>query len=265
MPTLCDQVVFYNSCAGAWAAVREVCGSDEETVGDTGTPSAIALIDRLLVSVPGTPVGPGSAAALTATDRDRVLAAVHRRVYGTRIRSTLSCGGCADRFDMDFNLDDLLSGLGRRPDAAEVQALGDGVFQTDSGMQFRLPTGEEECACIGLSSGEAVGWLASRCLVRGAGADEEALQLAMEVAGPVADVELQAQCPECGGVQPVHFDLQRYVLSGLANERQGLATEVHLLARAYGWSRTEIMEMPRSQRKSSVALVTGDAPVRWDA
>jgi hypothetical protein len=185
-------------------------------------------------------------------------------VYGPLVRSVLVCGECGERFDTDFELASLIASLSATTGQPRVRPLTDGVFETEQGVKFRLPTGQEECAQIGMPPAEGAKWLLGQCLVDGdlesAG---ETVQLAMEQVAPVADVDMRAQCPECGASQTVHFDLQSYLLSGLMNERKTLVTEVHLLARAYGWSRSEIMDMPRSQRKSAVSLITGAEPVRW--
>ncbi|MEX0762689.1 MAG: hypothetical protein WD208_13525 [Dehalococcoidia bacterium] len=264
MVTMSGHVQLRNSGTGSWAAIREVTGFDEEAVSSTGTPAAIALIDRLLLPVPGTKIRPGSAASLTAADRDLVLAAVHVQVSGPLVRSALTCTGCREIFDLDFNLPDLLARLRQANEQTQVRTLANGVFELESGVRFRLPTGEEECALIGMPQVEGVQWILERCVVDGeAGLAGEQAQLAMEQVAPVADVDLAAECPECGANERVHFDLQHYLLSGFMAERRTLATEVHLLARGYGWSRHEIMEMPRSQRKSAVSMVTGAEPARW--
>ena len=74
-----------------WALIRELKGTDEASVADTSTPSAIALIDRLLRPGPDPCLNRGETASLTAFDRDRVLAAVLKQILGPRVESTVSC------------------------------------------------------------------------------------------------------------------------------------------------------------------------------
>src|SRR5262245_21821872 len=127
--------------------VRELTGLDEQLVQDASTATAIELLDRL---VEGLPDGPGRAARVTASDRDRLLAAVYRLPYGPRIDSTARCTACGKLFDLTFSLDDLLSAVERAPSPTGVEPLEDGTFRTAGGARFRLPTGEDERAVAAL-------------------------------------------------------------------------------------------------------------------
>src|SRR4051812_7671461 len=92
-----------------WAALRELCGHDEEGVAGASTPDAIALLDRLLVDAAGASVGPGRSAELTASDRDRLLHAIHQRNFTDRVEGTLTCESCQKPFDLDFKLSALVT------------------------------------------------------------------------------------------------------------------------------------------------------------
>jgi hypothetical protein len=245
---------------GARAGLREVCGYDEEAVHGADTISAIQLLDRLLIAAPGTSLQPGSAARLTAADRDRLLAAVYQQTYGPRIEGTVPCTRCGTAFDLDFSLPDLLADLGSRPRTTGVEKGPAGVFVLPDGRCFRLPTGEDEYAVWHLPPDEAEKSLLARCMVEGdATAEPAAVQAAMWEAAPLLDVELEARCPECGEVQPIHFDLQSHLLSALLSERQQLTREVHRLATTYRWSLPDILGLARSQRRALVALIEAEA------
>ena len=127
----------YGSRLG-WAYLRELRGIDEESVEGTETDVAIALLDRLLLPVVGAAVAPGGAGALCAADRDRLLAAIYLRAIGRRIAANARCAACAQPFDLDFDLADLVASL----DQAAVIGwrTADGGFETPDGLRFRLPT-----------------------------------------------------------------------------------------------------------------------------
>src|SRR6185503_3111749 len=78
----------------------ELTGFDEQLVANTYTATAIRLIDRLLTQVDSPP----KASALTASDRDRLLAALYEYTFGPRIQSTTRCAGCNQPFDLDFSV-----------------------------------------------------------------------------------------------------------------------------------------------------------------
>ncbi len=238
--------------------MRELCGHDEVSVNATDTLVAIQLLDRILVTTPGTKLGQGNAQELTTHDRDRLLIAIYQRTFGDRIESTLSCNGCGSLFDLNFTLDELLGRLETKTqDGLSVEG-NIVVFRLPSGLQFRLPTGEDETAVLGLTSEEAETALVEKCLI-----DNDAttahnwddLQDAMGKVAPILDMDLNAQCPECNQDQSIHFNLQHYLLTSIMQERLQLNRDVHCLAITYGWGLDEILKIPRSQRRTYVELV----------
>jgi hypothetical protein len=231
--------------------VRELRGVDEERVDGTGTEVALALLDALLVEVPGRAVGPGEASRLSAPDRDRLLAALAARDLGRRVQSTMRCAACAQPFDLDFDLPDLVERVfvaGARPD-------DDGCVPV-AGGRVRLPTGEDELAAARAAAegADAEAALLARCIVEGAPALSDVAKALAEVA-PILDLELDATCPECAHHQELHFDIQRWVLERLLAERRQRAVETHIIARAYGWPLETIEALPRWRRRMFVSLI----------
>ncbi len=250
-----DQVVLRYAHQGRWAAVRELRGTDESAVSGTTTAAAIDLIDRVLTSAPGTGIRPGEAGSLTATDRDRILATIFQRAYGGSVTGSGSCPSCEEAFDIEFKLSDVMDHIDDHIRKVTFQPDGNGGFTLPNGVQFRLPTGEDECAVLGYSHDEAVSELMSRCILRGAGdVDMETCEAAMDEVAPLVDLDMAASCPSCGTSQTLHFDLQRYLLKRLIADQRRLAVEVHNLATTYGWGVGEILELPRSQRRTFVDL-----------
>lgn len=252
---------------GMRVGLRELCGYDEEAVHGADTMSAVELLDRLLVDAPGATLHPGSAARLTAAERDRLLAIVYQHTYGPRIAGTLHCQQCGSAFDLDFALPALLADLASLPQTTGVQPGPAGTYLLPDGRRFRLPTAEDEFAVWHLPPDEAEKSLLARCVVEGDPAvAPQTLQAAMREAGPLLNTELEARCPECGQRQTLGFDLQSYLLSALRFERQQLTREVHRLALMYRWSRPDILGLTRSQRRALVALIEAETPpTRWHA
>lgn len=228
--------------------VRPLRGDDEESVVDADTWSAIALVDRLLVDVAGAACGPGQAATLAAADRDRVLAAVYRAELGDRVASTVSCPACAAQFDLDFRLSALCAAI--QPEVAAAGAGG--RYRLADGTELRVPTGADELAAALSSDPERT--LAARCRLSG-DADDATIAAALEQVAPLMSTELDAVCPECGHAHLVRFDVQPFLLARLLAERDQRATEIHRLARGYGWSLSEILSLPRGRRRAYVELI----------
>lgn len=243
-----------------WVALRELCGSDEQSVSGTGTVDAIRLVDRLLVEEPGTHIGPGKAKKLTTADRDRLLAAIYAHTYGSQIKSTINCNNCKAPFDIDFSLEELVAHLYSSTGKVKVEKDGDGVFKLANGPTFRLPTGEDEYQVLGMPPEEAEAALLARCIKDGnSKGKQKKLQDTMKNLAPVVDMDMDAKCPQCQNKQQVHFDIQYYLLSTIIQECKQLTVEVHRLAYAYGWSLKEILHLPRSSRKAFVTLVEAEA------
>lgn len=241
------------------ACLREITGQEEQGAGDAGTAAAIRLIDQLLCKQGEYDLAPGMTAELTSSNRDALLGSVYKQTYGSKIESILTCLNCETPFELSFQLAELLH---RAPeDILEDMPRkdSDGWFSLNDHCRFRLPTGHDELAIIGVPREEAEHMLISRCIIEGDPVKcADAVQEAMQKLAPVCDVDLSAECPECRQMQPVHFNLQSYLLTALALDRPRLAREVHRLASAYGWSLQEIMGLPRSQRRTFVELVESE-------
>lgn len=258
-----EQVFLEHGSAPGWAWLRSLTGDDEERVDDTGSESAIRLIDRLLVDAPEAAAVPGRAADLAIPDRDRLMAALHRAEFGARIEATLRCAGCSLPFDLDFSLLDLEESLRASSGAPAVEREAGGVYRMTDGRRFRLPRGSDERAAAA-AQGPAELELLRRCMVEGSAGDDVAgIGEAMRAVGAVLDLDVSAVCPECRGEQTVRFDLQHYVLRRILEEGRQRAREIHRLAWAYGWSLDEILRLSRSRRRIYVELIEREtAPSR---
>lgn len=240
-----------------WALVRELCGLDEESVGGRSTLDAVRLLDRLLVDEPGACVAPGGASALTLPERDLLLAAVWQMAWSPRMAGTLTCSSCEQPFDYDFDLDDLADRV--RLATAELPSE-DGVYTLSAGVRFRLPTGDDERALIGLPDDEAEGTLLVRCLVDGdPDADGPTVEKAMDQVGSGLDIDFDAMCAECGAVLAMRFQIQDYLLGAIMSDWRGLVNDVHRLGLAYGWGLGEIMALPRCRRRAFITILDDGA------
>jgi hypothetical protein len=231
--------------------LREICGQDELTVAGYSTADAIRLINGMIDQ--GQSLQAGS---IATADRDRLLAAVYRQTYGARIESTIHCRYCNALFDVVFSLDDLLQHIQPETDKGTLMQTAEEWYQTAEGYSFRLPTGDDELAVSGLPVDEAVQMLLARCTATGtiSGSTTD-VQEAMEKVAPLLQKEMLAHCPECSKEQQVSFDMQSFLLARVKNDQRLVALEVHQLAMAYHWSHQEILQIPRSLRRTYAAFI----------
>jgi hypothetical protein len=246
---------------GQWARLGLITGVVEQCFEPDNPAGFAALLDELLVESEGSTVGPGRALDLAVADHDRIAARLYAREYGERVEARLGCPRCARTFDVSFHLHSAVSPSG--PIAAE-DLLGpdeSGMFQLKHGPRFRLPTARDQLATRRLPAAEAREELFRRCVEGVAGGDEAAaaVEQAMESVGPLISQTLEANCPHCDFHQDqVEFSIQRYLLEALAFERRFLLPEVHRIARAYGWSRGDILAMPTADRRVFVRMILAE-------
>jgi len=234
------------------ATLRELTGREERAISGVGTADAIRLLDALLQWPADERTGVRSAADLTAADRDRLLAAVYQRAFGDRIENTLTCSQCAEPFDLHFSLSGLTHSINSRAHQRAAPVA-----------PFRLPTGHDELAMLGLKPDEAEALLLNRCTESGQWpGGPEAFQEMLDDMAPLLDLELTAPCAECGRAHTVRFDIQSYLLGAFLGERRRLLTEVHRIAGAYGWSFDEILSLARTERRQLVELIENETARR---
>jgi hypothetical protein len=249
---------------GGWAVLRELRGHDEEAVAGAGTADAVALLDRLLIDTPGVAFGPGSAAEMTAADRDRLLYELHQREFGDRAEGSVRCETCSEPFDLDFKLSEAVAGVQAEhgPVRTDIEREERSTFRLPDGTRFRLPTGADELAVLSLAEEQREDGLLRRCLLPGMPRPPEphAVSEAMEAVAPLIDLPLHASCPECHREQQVHFDLQHYLLGTILQERRARLLEIHRIALAYCWSLREILDLPRRRRREFAAQIDRELP-----
>ena len=262
---------------GRWAAIVPLRGHDERAlVGTTGL-TATDLLDRVLVAMPGTTVAPGRAWELAICDRDRLLAAVYSQTFDDRVETDVRCRECDGGAQISFSLAEWITD--QRPDDAGRASRGiaagpdeDCFYTLEDGTRFRLPTGLDQRELASLEPERARVLLLARCIV----ADpthahtvgdlspeiHEKVEAAIAYLGPTIDEQFTVECQECGAAQEVRFDIQQYLLRALEHERRYLTREIHYLACTYGWSLTEILDLPRDERRDFVALVAAERAAR---
>lgn len=245
-----------------WACLREITGREEQAVSGVGLPDALALLDALLVGAPGGALEPGTAASLAAPDRDRLLAAVYVRSYGSQVRSTLRCVACEAPFDLEFELEALCRSLEPSGEAAGVERSGDGSLRLADGVRFRFPTGADECRALGMQGTDAEEALFHASLLDPADGEAFApallrprIETVLRSLAPLLDARIEARCPECAVTQEVTFDVQDFLLRSFLADQPRLDGEVHGLAVSCRWGLHEILSLPRARRRALVERV----------
>lgn len=253
---------------GRWAAIRPLCGHDERALVGAAGLAATELLDRVLVEMPGTTVAPGRAWELAVCDRDRLLAAVYTQTFNDRVETDVPCLACNKGAQVGFSLTEWIAD--QQPNEAGRKSRGIAAgpdeacaYTLDDGTRFRLPTGLDQRDLAGFELERARALLLARCVVGDLSPESRArIEAAMEYLGPTIDERFTVECQDCGAAREVRFDIQQYLLRALEHERRYLTREIHYLACSYGWSLTEILDLPRDERRTFVELVVAERAAR---
>jgi hypothetical protein len=187
---------------------------------------------------------------------------LRRITLGQGVSAVVTCPACAQRMDVDFEADAVP--VTQRPQTAETHPvdLGGRV------LSFRLPTGADQEAALGLDEPDAVTLLLDRCLVGATAADLSAADrtTVIETMGrtaPRVDVELDLVCPECEHAFLLDFDLTAFVIEEMRTNARQLLREVHTLAFYYHWSEPDVLNLRRDRRRSYLSLLRDATRPEW--
>jgi hypothetical protein len=256
-------------------ALRPLCGEDEAFLLDSADrllPSerATALLARCLGGADAESV----ARALTAGDRESLLLQLRRLTLGETLACVLRCPveRCGERMELELHVADLLVPPYDSVDRTYALAtVADGAAYE---VSFRLPTSADldDVALMARRDPErGARALLARC-VCGATRDDvearadvlapavvDAIADAMAERDPQAEIELNLECPVCGGAFAVVFDTASFLLQELDERASRLVHEVHTLALHYHWSERDILQMPHRRRARYLELVSSKA------
>jgi hypothetical protein len=183
--------------------------------------------------------------------RNRALAELHCACFGPRLSGWTACGECGEK--LEFNVDG--HALMQTGAATAVEAVPIGE------RTFRLPTSRDLARITKAADGmDAARTLLDLCLVAGdaaAWSEEEIEEVGerLAAADPLAEVRLDFKCPACGEAFEESLDLAAFLWSELEGRAKRLLLDVHLLARAYGWSEGEVLALSPARRKFYLEMV----------
>jgi hypothetical protein len=198
------------------------------------------------LALPGTGrVGPEALGRLSRGDADRALAALYAALYGSRVVADARCTDCAARFELRFSLPDLAAG--RRPDGS---ASGNPPAVAVANARLRLPLWQD--------TADSPDALIAALTLAGVPPPRAVAEAALEAADPALELDLAGECPDCGARQAVPFSMAGFLGAALRRDHGFLLREVHMIARAYGWSLAEILSLTRSARQGFVRLILAD-------
>ena len=197
---------------------------------------------------------------LPYADVDAALLALRRRMNGDRLVAEVRCSSCFAWCDSELSILDFLR-ANRPRRVADVDRRPDGWFAwqpdgQDREVRFRAPS--VAAVLESTETADAAQSLLQSC-VDPAGFDSPEIAarvsgLLEKMAPPLTGV-IRGVCPHCGQKMRGWFDPGAFVLTELQQRASAAFEQVHLLARAYGWTEDEILSLPSRRRAIYAARI----------
>ncbi len=201
------------------------------------------------------------AASLTVGQRNAQLLTLREKTLGPVLQGLAHCPQCRAPLEFSIAIEAI-----RLPEPA-VQEYA--VSVADIHLRFRLPNSFDLAAIVGCSEIEAARrLLIERCVLQAQQADQvipnsmlpdaviPALAQVVRENDPQADLHFDLRCAECGHIWSALLDIVSFFWAEIIALAKRLMLDVHTLARAYGWSETEILAMNAARRRFYLELAS---------
>jgi len=263
-------------------------GKEEELLTQNHSQESASLVTSVLsrcVQRLGSihPVSEDMTRSMLIADRQYLLLKLREMTFGDRVQASISCPwpDCREKVDFNFSIKDIpiKESLDKGP-FYKMELSPQAAFKSENHedyrkIVFRLPNGgDQESLSPLLAENEALAlsMLLERC-IKGIGPvenpDEEMIRKLTPLArmeiekhmaaeAPNVELDMEADCPECGREFTLPFDLYHFLFGELRTSLDLLYREVHYLAYHYHWSEQEIMEMTREKRHKYIEVLADE-------
>lgn len=218
-------------------------------------------LSMLSVVYPGVPIE--QLARLSIGERDSCILKLREIAFGPWLVGQADCPACGEDLETKFEIKDIQ--VNRRE---SDRKLIDKFCFDGYELKFRLPNSLDLLSLsesVSLEKSRYI--LLSRCTLSASYQENEitmdklpsevldAVVMKMEEIDPQADVQLNLICPECTHRWHIAFDIVSFFWKEIDQWAKHLLLDVHMLARAYGWSEAEILKMNPWRRQFYLEMI----------
>jgi hypothetical protein len=238
---------FHEALLSAWEQGR----AEPSPIG-----RSLALLSAMAFGSPPIPL-----ADLTIGQRDALLLRLHEEVFGDYFFALALCEECQERVEFSFRGSEL-------PNSEAVQCSELHVSWNQCEVEFRMPTSRDLLMVSELTDiAEQRAQLLERIVlsveqggepIASEALPEEvvsAMEETMQSAEAGAEVSLRLHCQSCGHEWSAWFDASTFLWKKVDAWAFRLLQEVHVLARAYGWSERDIIGMTAWRRHTYLEML----------
>jgi hypothetical protein len=207
-------------------------------------------------------MGPDTVAELSIGSRDACLLLVRERLFGSRLVNNAVCPQCAGRIEWEQDISDIVV------ETSTLSASYPFTLERDNyRLSFRLPNSIDMDELEGSSASVALQQLLRRCILSAEYAGTfcdidqlpesviQALSQRIEELDPQAEIRINLTCPECSHRWEVFFDISSFLWAEINEWAERMLQTVHKLARAYGWTEREILNLSPVRRQLYLGMV----------
>jgi hypothetical protein len=190
--------------------------------------------------------------------RNRALIELYCACFTAHLQAWASCSHCGEK--MEFELE----GAALVGNATDQCVSGDANIVV-KGHSFRLPTSRDLARAAQEDNPRAAAFcLLERCRTdRGDGEgplawpeeDLEAVEEAMALADPLAEIPVSLSCPACESQWNEALDPATFLWVEIETRAKRLLWEMHTLASVYGWTETAILSLSEPRRALYLGMV----------
>ncbi|NJD75631.1 MAG: phage baseplate protein [Candidatus Methanoperedens sp.] len=202
-------------------------------------------------------------ATLTIGQRDAFLLSARELVFGGRLNLFARCPQCQERLEFSMSTKDICA-VKEPHEPGSIFELAAGDFV----LRFRLPDSIDLAETAGCRDVAAARMMLVELCVQQAfhnGTEIPGRELPEEIVGRLskrmaecdtrAEVLLDLRCPACDHTWQMLFDVVSFFWAEISSHARRLLEEVHTLARAYGWSESDILSMSQRRRQFYLDMV----------
>ena len=210
--------------------------------------TGLAPLDQALLLVSSVEDLPAeSAAELAVDERDAKLIAARIAAFGAGVTFFTPCPHCGEGNEADFDLNSIPR---RQSERIEISIDGRPIC-------LRPPSSRAVAAAAAASDPKI---LLHACAEGVGPADDprtlERIEQELASAFPLLNITFDMTCAQCSREFTTRFDIGAWLWREVEALADQAVDTVDRLARAYGWSESDILAMPQSRRALYLARVT---------
>ena len=190
-------------------------------------------------------------AELSIAERDARLLQLRTLIFGPRAEGFAECPRCTERVEFPLDTAEFARPKQSTASTHELEVHG-------RRLHFRLPNSRDLARVVTAPDYATALHLLLECCSGATGVPDEcaeAISAAMLEADPQAEILLRLTCPSCMYEWDLPFDIAEFFWTEIAAQARQLLREIDTLARAYGWTESEILSLPAQRRRTYLEML----------